>query len=199
MTDGEGKKFEGEIRRSTPAGVTVCLVSEQTKVAAGGTLTLAQGLLKGDKMDFVVQKAAELGVDVLQPILSKRTVAGTPGASKQQRWGKIVHETIKQCGRTTRMKIAETIPLESFLEQERSTFRILFWEESKNNFRESFKKTPSTTILIGPEGGFPEEEVLRAQKKGCVISGLGSRILRAETAAIAAITLVQYETGQLED
>ncbi len=169
-------------------------------------ITLAQCLLKADKMDFVVQKAVELGARRVVPVMSRNCVVRYDAKKREERrnrWQKIADEAAKQCGRTALLEVAPVVELSSFLEsvreEEERLFLFCYENETKQSVRECLKRadTGRCLVLIGPEGGFAPEEAETTERCGGISVTLGPRILRAETAAVAALTIVQYEKGDL--
>ena len=182
-------------------------------------IILVQGLLKGQKMDMVIQKATELGVKEVQPVITQRSQLRD--TRKVARWKKIAEEASEQSGRSIVPIIREPTAFNQFLagldQLERhgdaATRRhgemkgFIFWEEGGVSLKEAVHKICTSTILrvavspihilIGSEGGFTREEITNAENRGLIVTTLGRRILRAETAAIAAITLVQFLFGDL--
>jgi 16S rRNA (uracil1498-N3)-methyltransferase len=158
---------------------------------------LVQGILKGGKMDMVVQKAAELGVAAVQPVFTERTVVRE--TRRWSRWEKIVREAARQSGRASPPVIRAPATYSAWLESlEETVHGYLFWEEGGS------VPTPSNLpagcrifVVVGPEGGFTQEEAAKGEQAGLVVATLGPRILRAETAAITALGIVQYLTGGL--
>jgi len=167
-------------------------------------LILGQSLLKGDKMSFVIQKATELGVWDIIPILSLRSVPILEEEEsillKQKRWQRIAEEASRQSNRATVPSIRGPLRLEEFLSQSKG-LKIAFWEKSRLPLRrvlDKIKTTPEeVTLLIGPEGGFSEREAVKIEENGFYLCSLGQRILRAETASLSAITLIQYHFGDI--
>ncbi len=167
-------------------------------------LTLAVGLTKGEKLDFVVEKAAELGVQTIIPFASAHAVPKLDErkiAARAERWRKIALSATKQCGRTDAPAV---LPLRSFTEllaQAPPGVKLFFWEkELQRSLRQVHDKYPdakSMLVMIGPEGGFSVEEAESASAYGWEPVQLGPRILRAETAAISALSLVQFMWGDL--
>ncbi len=201
LTDGAGNLFEGTLDPDSGQGASVTLIR---KTPAGKTptpLTLVTALLKGDKTELVIQKATELGIACFQPMTTSRTIVKTGALDKLPRWQKIADEAAKQCGRPERMQVRALRPLTDIVKD--GAEKILFWEKGGMSLREYFgtrrgeTSTSGLLMIIGPEGGFSEEEAEQARASGCRILSLGENILRAETAAIAATTLVQYELGNL--
>lgn len=175
-------------------------------------ITLMQGLMKGEKMDLVIQKATELGVKEIIPTITERSQIRE--TRKVERWRKIAEEASRQSGRTMIPKVHEPVEFcamfglgESGTRRNGEMRGFILWEEGGLPLKEAILKISSLLfhpftaspihILIGPEGGFTEEEVNLAKSKGLIVASLGRRILRAETAAISAVTLVQFLLGDL--
>jgi 16S rRNA (uracil1498-N3)-methyltransferase len=165
-------------------------------------VTLFQALLKADKFELVLQKGVELGVSAFVPFVSERCVVKKPTESKIERWRKIIQEAAEQSGRGL---LPTLHPAISFAEAcgIARTPAILLWEEEKSqHLRDVLRGKPfsiaiSLSLFIGPEGGFPPGEVKLAQSEGIVTASLGRRVLRAETAGLAAVSAVLYEKGEL--
>jgi len=165
-------------------------------------ITLAQVLPRLPKMDLIVQKATELGVSRVIPLWAERSPSrGGAAESRVNRWRRIAKESTEQCGRALIPPIQLPQNLLSFLDQEMAGEKIIFWEgESQRRWREVLRANPAAlkyTLLVGPEGGFSPQEVERATDKGYVSVSLGKRILRAESVALVAVALLQYERGDL--
>jgi 16S rRNA (uracil1498-N3)-methyltransferase len=169
-------------------------------------ITLYQCILKADKFDLVVQKATELGVSEIVPVISNRTVArmGRVVLGKQARWESIVREAAEQSGRGALPLIGEARTFAEATAGAGGT-RLLPWEEGEANpglvsaLRQSTQPVSAVSILIGPEGGLEAAEVTQAIDAGWQVVSLGQRILRAETAAIASLSVVALALGQLGD
>jgi len=165
-------------------------------------ITLYQALLKIDKFEFVLQKGAEIGVSAFVPFLSERCVMRKPAESKIERWKKIIQESAEQSGRALLPVLHPVVSLEEACRQA-GTLAILLWEEEKDHRLSqvlkstSFRKADAIALFVGPEGGFPLSEVKYAQSHGIIPASLGRRILRAETASLAAISAILYEKGEL--
>jgi 16S rRNA (uracil1498-N3)-methyltransferase len=173
-------------------------------------IILVQGLLKGEKMDWVIQKTTELGVREIIPVITERSQVRE--TRKAVRWRKIAEEASRQSGRSVVPTVHEPVELKEFLKgsepvQHGDVKGFIFWEDGGASFNEAVKKIsvspghPFTVspiyLLIGPEGGFTHEEVALAQEKSFQAVSLGRRILRAETAALSAVTLVQFLLGDM--
>ena len=168
-------------------------------------LNLALGLTKGGKMDFVVEKATELGVAAILPFTSSFTVPKFDEnklAKRVERWRKIALSAAKQCGRT---HVPEILPLCEFHRLVEgagaSALKLLFWEkemaQTLRHVHGTNTEPPAILIAIGPEGGLSTPEAELAMARGFYTVHLGRRILRAETAAVTAVSLVQFLWGDL--
>lgn len=168
-------------------------------------IMLAQCLLKADKMDMVVQKAVELGAVGVIPISSQNCVArydAKKGAARKDRWQKIADEAAKQCGRTALLKVRPIVTLRQFIADMQATDSslVFFYEnENEQSAKEYLRslKAKQIVLLVGPEGGFSLDEAKLIEEAGGKSVTLGPRILRAETAALTAIAVTQYENGDL--
>lgn len=208
LLDGLGNVYKGEIV-DTAKVVQVRLLEKVTSaVQSIKHLSVYQAILRGEKMDVVVQKCTELGVGALHPFHSLRC-QGKLGAKvsdkKYSRWQRIGLAACKQCYRPVPMQIAEPELLGALLEPETGVgeeagLKLLFWEEEKETRLSDLKAiedAASIQLMLGPEGGFAEEEVQQARLRGWQTVGLGERILRAETATLAAVSIVQHLRGGL--
>lgn len=156
-------------------------------------LTLAVSLLKGEKFDLVTQKAVELGVSKLIPVEAVRTeVRAVDGEKRLARWQKIALGATKQCGRARLMEITKPVSLKDFATAAEAPV-YFFTERGGKSFKASAEN--QTTAVIGPEGGWEDSEIEIARECGFELVTLGSRILRAETAAIAIAALLQHKFG----
>ncbi len=183
----------------TRQAVTVDIISQQQPAKESVPLTLAQGLLKGKKMDFLVQKATELGVRTFQPLQTRYCENRGDRKGQRERWQRIMLEACKQCKRPLPMEINPASGLNHF---DASLFscKIMLWEGEKSvSLPGALPSTGSDSIclLLGPEGGFHKEEIEHACALGFQTVSLGRRILRAETAALAAVAIIQFLAGNL--
>ncbi len=156
-------------------------------------LTLAQVVLKGKKMDVVVQKATELGVKTLIPIISRYCEGGKNSTGRVERWRRIVIEACKQSGRTVPMHIAPVMPLDALSVVDYQC-AVCCWEKEKKALLlpEHLGVAGDIILLIGPEGGFHEQEMDWVQDNYFRIITLGPHVLRAETAALSAVSIIKY-------
>lgn len=163
---------------------------------------LYQALPKGDKLDLIVQKAVELGVHEIIPVITSRCVSRPDGKSmekKIQRLSRIALEAAKQSGRGIVPQVGGLRSYgEALAEMEQDPLAILFYEEATAPLKEMLQPHPGqVSILIGAEGGFSPQEVEEAKAHGLLVASLGKRILRCETAPLAALSVLMYETGNL--
>ncbi|MBF0592411.1 MAG: 16S rRNA (uracil(1498)-N(3))-methyltransferase [Nitrospirae bacterium] len=202
LFDAEGRYYRGTITALGKVGVTVRVVQETApRRESPIELVLCQGLLKGDKMDMVVEKSTELGVNRIIPLLTQR--GQTHYTRRRDRWRKIAIEAARQSGRVVVPDIAQVMDIGSLIEMvgsEGDALKIMFYEgqsKAARSLHSESRAAGRVYVLIGSEGGFTAEEVAQAEANGVVITSLGVRILRAETAAIVAVALVQFLYGDL--
>ena len=203
--DGFAREYEGTIVSEDSTSVIV----EITNVRHGSqdsalTIVLAQSLLKGEKMDFVIQKATELGVSVVMPFFSSRSVPLLDRSAKHtrgRRWERIAIEASKQSGRTIVPKIEPLRDYSEILDKASpAAILLIFWEQGGRALKQvvsESKRGREIFFVVGPEGGFSAEEVEAAKRCGFVPVSLGKRILRAETASLCFLSILQYEWGDL--
>jgi len=202
LKDDQGREHQGEITHLAPTEATIAITATNEAPMSHFTLTLAQGVLKGPKMDLLIEKAAELGVSRIIPFHSTFTVA-TVAADRQSdriaRWQRIAQSAAKQSGSPP----PHIEPPQSFtallqqLSSEGTT--VLCYEKETERMLKAFAQQhlnlSSLNLIIGPEGGFSPEEVDNARAARVTIVGLGRRILRAETAGIVAAAICQFLWG----
>lgn len=168
---------------------------------------LYQAMPKADKMETIIQKAVELGAASITPVMTRRCVSRPDAKSmdkKLVRYNRIALEAAKQCGRGVVPPVLPLLELPQALEQmQRTGCPILFYENATAPAKQVIAKARESgkeleiAVLIGAEGGFDEDEVALAREHGCHILSLGKRILRCETAPLAALTILMYETGNM--
>jgi len=183
-------------------------VTEEVKRGKGPAvyIHIAQAVPKGPRLDFIIEKATELGVSAITPVITERSVVRIEKervGERLKRWRRIALESAQQSGRWDVPEIAPPVTLPEFLASFRKTdLNLLLWEGEKRVTLRGVLKgaqgVKSVTVLIGPEGGFSEDEVGKAVEKGFVAVSLGELILRTETAPIAALSILQYEFGGVE-
>lgn len=202
LFDGTGRGYRARIVETAPKKVIFEIETEFSMATESPLhITLAQGMLKDRKMDVLIRQLTEIGIDCWMPFHAARSVPQPKGKSmvnRVGRWEKIAIEAVKQCRRG---RIPEIRPLEDFnaVLATSDTFdkKVLFWEETNHKFSLPSGAIKHILLVIGPEGGFDPDEVSQAKEYGFLTAGLGPRILRAQTATLAAATLVQYCMGDL--
>ncbi|MEP6742985.1 MAG: 16S rRNA (uracil(1498)-N(3))-methyltransferase [bacterium] len=208
--NGEGKEFLARIdesRRDT-ARLQIIREVEPARPESHLQLTLALALLKGEKFDLVVQKATELGIARIVPVITKhadiRLRDESDKTKRVTRWQRIAMEAAKQSGRAVVSEIANVISFQSLIEiagDGAGVSCLMFSERDGQSLlqtKESLALDPTPmTALVGSEGGWSDEEIAAARAAGWAIVTLGGRTLRAETAAIAVTVLLQHTFGDL--
>lgn len=210
VADDVGKVGEYELVGFTESSVELQLVNYiEERTESPIEIVLAQCLPKGDKLEFITQKATELGVNSIVPLVSDNCVVkydAKKAAARVAKWQKIANEAGKQCGRSLLPEVAEIMPLASWLreikeEQTADTAICMCYENEEQQGIKEFLRSEAAChkfiVIVGPEGGFSLAEAALARELGIASVSLGTRILRAETAAISAVTIVQYENGDL--
>ena len=211
LFDNSGDEIRCEVVKSNRSGVEVAILSRQPRNRESSVrIILCSSLLKTARFEWVLEKGTELGVAVFAPMLSRRSTAGLEeaGTAKIQRWQRIIQESAEQCGRPRLPELWPIRALTQVLEDLPSgAIALMAWEEAqKGSLRQALQASNppagsslTVVLLIGPEGGLTVEEVALAQRYGVEIVTLGRRILRAETAAIAAVANVLYELEAIEE
>ncbi len=205
MTDGKGIDYQGQVLTIAQDAVDIKILGQSgSKTESGLDLTVCSAMLKDKKMDGIIRELTQIGVTSWVPFFSKRSVP-SPDPKKLDRrldrWRSIARESLKQCRRSCEVSIPTPCSFEAVLDMASgATHCIAFWEESNRTLNlEPMEYPPNSRaiVLIGPEGGFTEQEILSAEAAGFCPYSLGPRILRAETAALTAAVLIQYLLGDL--
>ena len=201
-----GPRFRTRVIRADPGRLTADILSRFDPPSASSPYTtLGLALIKSEHMDWAIQKATELGVARLVPLVTARTVIRLRPEripNRTARWRAIAREAAQQSMRWELPEVTEPEAFATWCEQERKTMcRLLLWEHPHGQrLRESLRgrqKPETIAVAIGPEGGFDDEEVTRAQRCGFENVSLGTRILRTESAVLAALAIIQYEWGDV--
>lgn len=203
LLDGEGTVYRAIIvalGRRVEARIDGIVARD---AGAGKSVWVGQGILKGEKMDTVVQKCTELGVSRFSPFASSRCQGkADAGQSRKrhERWQRIGLAACKQCQRPRLMQMDFPTNLPDLLGGVDTPLRLLFWEEEKEVHLQdipALSTAQSVVLLLGPEGGFSRQEVDLARQSGWLTVSLGERILRAETATLTAVSIIQFLLGNL--
>lgn len=204
-TDGTGRVFTVRLGALGARSAWGTIVAERAPAAESPcAITLAQAILKGERMAWLIQKATELGVARIVPLETARVVvrAGAERASaRQARWARVAREAVKQCGRAVVPVVDPPRPLrDAVADARRHDAAWLLWEGGGPPLAAAARaagRPRRVLLLVGPEGGFTAEEVTLAEGAGARVVGLGPRILRAESAGLVAVALCQHLFGDL--
>ncbi len=197
--DGCGQEYACKISQAGKRTAELTIIEQLTNtVESPLNLTLAVALLKGDKFDWVVQKATELGVTRIVPLLTEHCdIRQLKAEHKLQRWQRIALEALKQCGRRQLVEFAEPQIWLKFCAAETSNLKLILSERGGQRLKDVAPTTDSACVAVASEGGWSEAELEVAAQHGFVPVHLGTRVLRAETAAITGVALLQHLCGDL--
>jgi 16S rRNA (uracil1498-N3)-methyltransferase len=203
--NGMGKEYEGRIVKEGRSSIEIMIqntfISEKESHLE---ITLAQSLLKGEKMDYLVQKATELGVKEVIPFFSSRSIPRlekSVSLRRWRRWEKIAVAASKQCGRAVVPKIGSLQNFSNMLKNiSPDSLRLVLWEREGAKLKEVLERSKEKGkifFIVGPEGGLCQEEIGLAKENGFIPVTLGRRILRSETASLCFLSVLQYEWGDI--
>ena len=202
LCDGQGTDYVVTIAEAGRSEIRAEIVSRTKREINPPFITLGQGLPKSDKMDWIVQKATELGVAHIVPLVTERTIVKVKDEAKRtERWQKIAREAAMQSNRADVPKVESIHTFRDFLrtlDSDPATLLLLPWEEGTTPIKEVLRSHASTqniVVLIGPEGGLSRAEADAAKAKDFHLVSLGPNILRTETAAISTLGMILYETS----
>ena len=206
ILDGSGMEYRCEIESISDEVLAKVLEAKKTEAELSVRLLLFQGLPKKDKMELIIQKAVELGVSEIIPVLTKRTVVKLEDKKKEQkkleRWQAIAEAAAKQSGRGIIPKVREAVKFTDAVKQAAVLDEALIpyelaegMDEARERIR-SLHGKKTVGIFIGPEGGFEEEEITAAANAGIHPITLGKRILRTETAGLCILSVIMFELEQ---
>ncbi|MCZ1265577.1 MULTISPECIES: 16S rRNA (uracil(1498)-N(3))-methyltransferase [Paenibacillus] len=212
VSDGNSKEALVEIESIEAQQVTANIVEPlEMDHEARIRVTVAQSLPKGDKMETVIQRCTEIGAVSFVPFLSERTIVqydAKKEGKRLERWRKIAKEAAEQSHRNRIPSVEQPLSWKGLLSSFEGYSLVCYCYEKENGkqLRDALKPfveqlapgaSAEVLIVVGPEGGFSERETIEADQAGAVSVGLGKRILRAETAGMAALTCVLYESGEM--
>jgi len=207
LFDGRGFEYEAIIENFTAKSVEVSIARRFLSASESpAQIIVAQALLKDKKMDTLVRQLTEIGVARLIPFTSIRSVPIPDQkrlSARRKRWEKIAIEALKQCRRGHVTELAETVTFNDAIKiDDECDLKIVFWENESKPISDAIQHIHDRhyrkiLAALGPEGGFTEKEIEYARACGFVTASLGPRILRAETAAITACTILQYLFGDM--
>lgn len=205
--DGRGREFLGRVATAHRRDVSVQLLSRIEPAAEPAVaITLAQAVLKGDRMDDIVRDGVMLGAAAIQPIVTRRaetTVAALMRGARIDRWRRIALASVKQCGRAVVPEIRTPLTLEHYLADRRPACSLMLVEPNADAAAESVaalrgERTPDeAAVYVGPEGGWDETEWRQAREQGVRLMTLGHRTLRADAVPVAALSVLMFLWGDL--
>ncbi len=201
LFNGRGGEFDGVIK-SRDRHSAVVTVNQFTPIERESPLsiTLVQGISRGERMDYTIQKAVELGVESIIPFQALRTGVRLSADRAQRRlnhWRGIIRHACEQCGRNRLPKLTEIQSLDEVLSADAFDVRIVLHPSGNHHLADLDNDIQSLLLVVGPEGGLDATEIERLHAAGWQSLGLGPRVLRTETAAITALSILQARFGDL--
>jgi 16S rRNA (uracil1498-N3)-methyltransferase len=200
LLDGHGQCCQVRLEQLHTDRATTRVIRRWQEQDAALSITLLQALPKGDKFDLILQKGTELGISCFQPIETAHAVPNldpSRRSKRQQRWQRIVGEAARQSRRSFLPDVRPLIPLADVLGEPSNDLKLVLWEAGSVALREALPQAPppGVRLLVGPEGGFSATEISAIIAAGYHAVHLGPRILRTETAGLAATPVLQYLYG----
>lgn len=201
LFNGDGNEYSGVIQDISKKQTSI-YVDARLGISVESPLQihLAQGISKGERMDLVMQKAAELGVTEITPIITKRCpikLNAERWDKKFQHWQKVIISGCEQCGRNQLPKLNQPLSFMEFINQSTNQIRMIMHPKAEQRIANFARTVEGFRLLIGPEGGLSDTELYQASEFGYQKILMGPRVLRTETAAIAAISILQAQFGDI--
>lgn len=204
ITDSKGDDFRGRLTSLNHEKASIIIFDKfHSPTESIIEIILLQALPNKERMEWIIQKTTELGVSKIIPFKSTKSISLEEREAKQKKahkWQDIARKASEQCRRARIPKIESFKTFKEVIEScEDESLKIILWERKGERLKEVLKKHTfkKIYIMVGPEGGFTEDEVFLAIKKGFIPVKLGQRILRTETASITLVGILQYELGDL--
>jgi 16S rRNA (uracil1498-N3)-methyltransferase len=185
--DGRGREAECRVVEVSKAGAVVEVVRDVDAPRPARDVVLVTSVPRGARMEWLVEKATEAGAAQLLPLAARRSVRKEAGANEVRRWRRSAAEAAKQCGRATVPDVADPMPLADAIARTAGCTRLVGAPGSSATLRDALPEKGRVAIFVGPEGGFDAEEEAALAEAGAVRFGLGSLVLRVETAAVVAV------------
>ena len=200
LFDGRGGEWHGRLRRSGKAMTVVLESYDAVDRESPLRITLIQGLPAADKMDWIIQKAVELGVAAIRPVVAKRSVIRLSGERMERRvahWQAVAVAACEQCRRNVVPEVPSLVDLPQFLSEARASdeLRLVLAPGADCRLADLSRPSGPVTLLVGPEGGLEDGEVAAAKSAGFRAVSLGPRVLRTETAGPAALAAMMALWG----
>mgnify|MGYP005990858163 CR=1 FL=1 len=201
LFNGDGQDYSAEISSVSKKNVEVNIIGqEQVNNESPLSLHLAQGISRGDKMDFTIQKAVELGITEITPIFTERCGVKLSGERLQKKhiqWQKIAISACEQSGRSIVPTVHSPMTISEFLSQQTSQLKLNLHPRATTNIKQLNCPTQGIRFIIGTEGGLDDNEIQKANEAGYLDVLLGPRVLRTETAALTLLAALQLQFGDL--
>jgi len=201
LFDGHGHEHHATLQQITgkhaSARVGEALINQRESPLR---ITLIQGISRGERMDWTLQKATELGVHAIEPVITTRSVVRLDAAQtnkKQEHWQQIVISACEQSGRSVVPVVTLPCPLAARMAQRTPALRLILSPHAEQSMADLARPDQAIELLIGPEGGLDDAEIALAAQHGFIPVRLGPRVLRTETAAVVALTAIQTLWGDL--
>lgn len=203
LFNGDGYDYHGVMRDIDRRGASVVITARTDNAAESALdITLLQCISSGERMDFTIQKAVELGVNAIQPISSQRSTVrliGERAEKRREHWQNVVISASEQCGRARVPPVAPAMSLQQWAQQTRDktdpTLRIALEPGATRPLAQIARPESGIALLVGAEGGLSPDEIALAAAAGFTLASLGPRVLRTETAALAAVAAMQALWG----
>lgn len=201
LFNGDGNEYSATLQIESKRHATA-LIEAQLSISVESPLPihLGQGISKGERMDFVLQKSVELGVSEITPLITERCpikLNAERWDKKQQHWHKVITSACEQCGRNVIPTLHKAMSLHEWLAQSTNQLRITLHPQAEKRMQDIKPDQHGFRLLIGPEGGLSDNEIYQSSESGFATALLGPRVLRTETAALTAITVLQSHFGDL--
>jgi 16S rRNA (uracil1498-N3)-methyltransferase len=204
LTDPEGNDFRGRVTLLSEEEASIFIFDAfSSPTESSLEIVLLQALPEKERIELIIQKATELGVSAILPFQSERSISLKEREAKQKKAHRWQHIAMKAVQQSRRAKVPYVGKCRSFQEVLKDCgedgLKVLLWEKEGGNLKNVLRQslTKKIYVMVGPEGGFTDREVISAKERGFIPVKLGQRILRTETAAIALVGILQYELGDL--
>ena len=201
LFNGDGGEYQAQVHAISKHGVAVNIGERSQPIRESKLETvLAQGVSRGERMDYTLQKAVELGVSRIVPLLTAHTAVNVTGERRERRaqhWQSIIASACEQCGRNVVPEVDIIREVDAWLNGAVGAVKLVLHQDGEKSLAELPPPSGAVTLLVGPEGGLSDVEVAHAQACGFTVLRLGPRILRTETAGVAALAALQAKWGDL--
>lgn len=207
LCGANGREYAGHIVAFQPNAAVITVAAKQHQQATGSPgLILAAGMIKAARMDFLIEKAAELNAAEFWPLMCARSVVREPSSGRRERWRRIALAAAKQSQRSHAMKVHDPVEVDVMAKRvPRTAFSVMCMAGAQplsaaiHQMDKRLKDCPAIVLAVGPEGDFTPEEIELMRHAGFVAAGLGSNRLRSETAALAALSIATGIVAELEN